>query len=130
MPKHSSQPSRRTLFWRELIARHAASKLSVEQFCQQADVSTAAFYSWRKRLGATPDKSSGAANRSVRSAARSAAKRAARPTLVPLRVVGGGSITIEVAQPIRVLVPPGCDEESLRVAIAAALRADEGRASC
>ena len=121
MPMPRTTPSNRPTFWRDLIARHVVSRLSVEEFCQQAGVSTASFYAWRKRLKSSRDEAS---TPTVR-------PRAARPSLVPLHiVVGGGQITIELAEPMRVLVPLGCDEESLRVAIAAALRAGEGRHSC
>jgi hypothetical protein len=36
--------------WRERIAQHEASGLSVAAFCQQEGVSTPTFYWWRSRL--------------------------------------------------------------------------------
>jgi hypothetical protein len=36
--------------WRERIAQHKASGLSVAAFCQQEGVSTPTFYWWRSRL--------------------------------------------------------------------------------
>ena len=104
----------RAAFWRKLIARHASSGLTVGELCRQGGVSSASFYAWRQRLKTPPS--------------------AATPSsLVPVRIVadrGGGQIAIELADPIRVLVPPGCDAESLRVAISAALLALKGRSSC
>lgn len=41
--------------WQSLIARGERSELSVSEFCRRESISTASFYSWRKRLGgATP----------------------------------------------------------------------------
>ena len=38
--------------WQALLARSARSGLSVAEFCRREGVSTASFYTWRKRLGA------------------------------------------------------------------------------
>jgi hypothetical protein len=38
--------------WQALIARAEHSELSVTEFCRRASVSTASFYTWRKRLRA------------------------------------------------------------------------------
>ena len=38
--------------WQGLIERAAHSPRSIAAFCRAEDVSTASFYSWRKRLGA------------------------------------------------------------------------------
>ena len=38
--------------WQALLARSARSGLSVAEFCRRESVSTASFYTWRKRLGA------------------------------------------------------------------------------
>ena len=38
--------------WQGLIERAAHSPLSIEAFCRAEDISTASFYSWRKRLEA------------------------------------------------------------------------------
>jgi transposase-like protein len=145
----------RVAFWRGLIARQAASRLSVGEVCRRAGVSTAAFYAWRRRLNSA----AGAASTVCES----------RPALVPVRVIaddGGGEITIELrdaptqasatyasatygtaTQPVlRVSIPPGCDETSIRRVLCAALgavksaarnevasgatRVREGRSSC
>jgi hypothetical protein len=37
--------------WQSLIARAEHSELSITEFCRRESVSTASFYSWRKRLG-------------------------------------------------------------------------------
>jgi hypothetical protein len=38
--------------WQALLGRSARSGLSVAEFCRREGVSTASFYTWRKRLGA------------------------------------------------------------------------------
>jgi hypothetical protein len=37
--------------WRKRLQRHRRSGLTVARFCEREGVSTASFYSWRKRLG-------------------------------------------------------------------------------
>ena len=48
MAKTNSAERRR--FWQELFAKRDALGLSVAQVCQEAGVSQATFYAWRKRL--------------------------------------------------------------------------------
>ena len=114
----------REAFWRKLIARQASSRLPVAELCQQAEVSPASFYAWRQRL-----KSPGAG-------------ASMQSSLVPVRVVadlpgGSGEITIELADirsqtvAIRVCIPPGCDEASIRRVLCAVMNARaEGQSSC
>lgn len=42
--------SDRVVRWRELLGRQAQSALTVRDFCDFEGVSTASFYSWRRRL--------------------------------------------------------------------------------
>ena len=120
MPQ-TSAPDREA-FWRKLSARHASSQLTVAELCQQAGVSPASFYAWRQRLK-SPD---GVTMQS---------------SLVPVRIVadqrGGGEITVELADTptptsaIRVSIPPGCDEASIRRVLGAVMNARQGgRSSC
>jgi hypothetical protein len=37
-------------YWRERVAAHERSGLSVKQFCQQQQITEQTFYVWRKRL--------------------------------------------------------------------------------
>lgn len=37
-------------FWRGVVARHAASGLSVRLFCRQERLTESAFYAWRRTL--------------------------------------------------------------------------------
>ena len=122
MPRTSA--SDRVAFWRKLIARQASSRLTVGELCRQAGVSTASFYAWRQRLNG-PD----------------VATR--QSSLVPVRVVAdrGGEITVELVDTatqapltrlptMRVAIPPGCDEASIRRVLCAALSARQGGSSC
>ena len=36
--------------WRELVAEHGRSSLTVKQFCQERGITQWSFYAWRKRL--------------------------------------------------------------------------------
>jgi transposase-like protein len=36
--------------WRELVAEHGRSGLTVKQFCQERGITQWSFYAWRKRL--------------------------------------------------------------------------------
>ena len=40
----------RSAYWRERIAEHERSGMSVQQFCKQRGVTEQSFYVWRKRL--------------------------------------------------------------------------------
>jgi transposase len=39
--------------WRERIAEHARSGLSIKQFCKDRNIAEHAFYAWRRRLRET-----------------------------------------------------------------------------
>jgi hypothetical protein len=116
MPR-TSDPNREA-FWRKLIAQQTSSQLSVAKLCEHSRVSPASFYTWRQRLYSLD----GAAKRS---------------SLVPVRVVadqqvGCGEITVELADDpaqsltIRVCIPVGCDELSIRRVLCAVLSARAG----
>jgi hypothetical protein len=119
----SRRPSDRELFWRRLIARQSSSGLTVGQLCRQAGVSTASFYAWRQRLGALGGAGS---------------------ALVPVRMAAdargaGGEITVELsiqfddslAQAVRVSIPPGSDEASIRRVLCAIVSAgNQAAAAC
>ena len=127
----------RVAFWRKLIARQASSRVTVGELCRHAGVSTASFYAWRRRLK----------SRDVFSKQSSLVKQSSlitQSSLVPVRVVEdrGAEITVEFvdAAPqtpptrlptIRVSIPSGCDEASIRRVLCAALSARTGgRTAC
>ncbi len=117
----SRRPSDREVFWRRLIARQASSGLTVGELCREAGVSTASFYAWRQRLRASG--SAGSALVPVRIAAEPCGSRES-----------GGAIMVELTiqladdsgQAVRVSIPPGCDEASIRRVLRAILSAGDG----
>ena len=48
----ASLGTQREMAWRNRLARHAASKLTVEAFCRREAVSVGTFYGWQARLRA------------------------------------------------------------------------------
>jgi hypothetical protein len=58
MASRSPRRSRRTASeWREILARHGRSGLSIEAFCARESLSRSSFHRWRERLavaGAVP----------------------------------------------------------------------------
>ena len=91
----------RERFWRELLARQAASGLSVRQFCGREGVSEPSFYQWRKRLGPTTQqkKNAAAATRD-----RPAAAPSTDLLFLPLGLLGGGAVSSE----LEIIHPAGC----------------------
>jgi hypothetical protein len=37
--------------WRDFVKRHAASGLSVREFCRRESLTESAFYAWRRTIG-------------------------------------------------------------------------------
>jgi hypothetical protein len=103
----------RAAFWRQLIERRRKGRSSVERLCEQAGVSTASFYVWQRRLRDKPIGSQLA--------------RPSQADLVPVRIVPDsapaapttGVIEIDLADAIRLRVPPGCDHDALRIVLSA-----------
>jgi transposase-like protein len=121
----SRRPSDRELFWRRLIARQASSRLTVGELCRQAGVSTASFYAWRQRLRASG--SAGSALVPVRIGAEPRGRERDREIAVELTI----QLADDSSQAVRVSIPPGCDEASIRRVLRAILSAgDEGDALC
>jgi transposase-like protein len=112
----------RARFWRELIERHRASGQTAVQFCKKAGVSTASLYTWKRRLNAEvattgkkthPDRQRGEKEPAAQMA-----------SLVPVQVVADPSesdAAVEVHLPGAVMlrVAAGCEEQTLRVVLAA-----------
>jgi hypothetical protein len=40
----------RTQLWLDRLSRHAASQLTVAEFCQREEISSPSFYHWKRRL--------------------------------------------------------------------------------
>ena len=106
--------SEREAYWRELIDEHESSGLSVAEFCEWQEVSTASFYQWRKRFR------------------DSVATAMDAPMFVPVSVVDEVSAS-SLAAAIEIALPNGCvvrvadgvSGETMALALAAA-----GELSC
>ena len=95
--------------WRELLADHAKSGLSIRAFCERRRLNEANFYAWRREL---VRRDSGRA-------------KIAAPTFVPVQVTPSAAIEVLLPAGLVVRVPAGADGD-LAVRLVAALRA----ASC
>jgi hypothetical protein len=97
--------------WRERLRRFARSGLSVAQFCEQEQVSTAAFYQWRKKLVANGRVPRRAAD--GRSGRRPAGVRSS-PAFVPVQLLPAAApVEVQLTNGVRVHVPAG-DAEALK----------------
>ena len=90
----------RERYWRELLARQAASGLSVRQFCGREGVSEPSFYQWRKRLGPTTQQKKNAA---TATRDRPAAAPSTDLLFLPLGLLGGA-----VSSELEIVHPAGC----------------------
>jgi hypothetical protein len=52
MSKQGSAAAQRELEWRDRLARQAASRQSIAEFCRSEEMTEGTFYAWRRRLGA------------------------------------------------------------------------------
>jgi hypothetical protein len=55
MPRRPDPATSR--LWQQRLQRFAQAGLSVADFCDQEEISTASFYSWQRRLGQPPPES-------------------------------------------------------------------------
>ena len=115
----------RQRFWQELFAKRASLGLSVAQVCEEAGVSQATFYAWRKRLQSSR-------RTSARVGSRRGMTKTASP-LVPVRIVSdhldeGRTPTVVVDLPgaVRVQIPPGCDASTIQAVLQAASSYSQG----
>ena len=117
MARTNSAERRR--FWQELFAKQSALGLSVAQACQEAGVSQATFYAWRKRLQLS--RRTNAAAESRRSPTKTASP------LVPVRIIPdrtaadrASTMIVELPGAVRVQIQSGCDAATLQAVLEAA----------
>jgi transposase-like protein len=107
----------RRQFWQELFAKRAALGLSVAQVCQEAGVSQATFYAWRKRLPSS-------SRTTAAIGSRRGLTKAASP-LVPVRIVADRTedhprtMIVELPGAVCVQIPPGCDAATIQAVLQA-----------
>src|ERR1700758_1444157 len=90
MPSSASRPGRRPdptthRLWQQRLGRFRKSGLAVADFCEREGISTASFYTWRRRLQAD-----------------AAPNTADEPRLVPVRLVAPPP-----SAPVELLLPSG-----------------------
>ena len=110
--------SDRAVFWRNLIDRRDALRLTVAEACDQAGVSPASFFQWQRKFRESD-------RRSYRD------RRPSTP-LVPVRIVDDrvAQLTLELPHGLRLRLPGDCDEATLVHVLQAALAACGESASC
>jgi transposase-like protein len=115
-------------FWQELFAKREALGLSVAQVCQEAGVSQATFYAWRKRLKPSRQTSAAAGSRRSRTKTTS--------PLVPVRIVSDRTdvdrprtMIVKLPGAVRVQIPLGCDASTIQAVLQAASSLRHGGSS-
>jgi hypothetical protein len=86
--------------WRQRMVRFARWDRSIAAFCDDEGVSTAAFYSWRRRLGTpsaarTTPARRGDGERTAREAVKA---EASRPVFLPVVVTGDAPVSIQLGE--------------------------------
>ena len=110
-------------FWREIVNGHAASGLSVRQYCENRGVAAASFFAWRREVA----RRDAVANGPAKLSARSPRRRRRRPTSVrfanlqitPSQLASDICIEIVLPAGARVRVPRGVCPATLRDVLAA-----------
>ena len=107
MSQHRRSPERER-FWREAVAGHKKSGLSVRAFCVDRGLSEPSFYAWRREL-----------------AQRGRAAKSLAATFVPVQVVADSMVEVVLPGGVVVRVPPATDATAVARLVAAL-----GSASC
>ena len=101
MVQHRRSPERER-FWREAVAGHEKSGLSVRAFCVERELSEPSFYAWRREL-----------------AQRGRAPRTPAPAFVPVQVVADSLVEVVLPSGVVVRVPPATDATTVARLVAA-----------
>ena len=87
-------------FWRDVLKRFAASRLSVRMFCRNEKLAESAFYAWRRMMGER-DAEAERPVKARQAASRKPQRPVKRPVFLPLLVSGNGhahgAILLELA---------------------------------
>lgn len=118
--------------WRERMARWSASGLSVRAFCLQRGLIETSFYYWKRELLARD--AAAAASTVIAPAKLPARRRPAKespPVFVPVTVLPGSTLSVEVRCPSgHVVLLSGCDVASLTSLFAALTPPERETRSC
>ena len=108
--------------WRERVARWTASGLSVRAFCRQHGLIETSFYFWKRELRA---RDAAALAAPVIASTKSPARKrplakTSPPMFVPVTVISGSALSVEVRCPSgHVVLLSGCEIASLSSLFAA-----------
>ena len=97
-------------YWRRVFEEHRSSGLSIAAFCRERDLSPASFYSWRRKIAASPGEHGSTDNRWD-------SPSSSRPLFVSVPLTDsvrqGEPFEVQLRNGIRVRVPPQFDETAL-----------------
>jgi transposase-like protein len=115
-------------WWRRQIQRHKDGNLSVAEFCRRLGVSTATFYTWKRRF---PETSAASPLRPEKPTSQSTPTTNGVPTaaFLPVSIFDAGStgqLEIALANACVVRLTGAVDPELLRIAIRVAGRLGDG----
>ncbi len=115
--------------WRELVAAHQTSELSVRAFCAQQNVPVNSFYAWRRELALRDAEGVAAPKRKTRPASKlqqgdvaTLGALSQRPTFVPVTFTSAPQlplVEVTLAQGAVLRVHAGCDAATLAMVLAA-----------
>jgi len=114
--------------WRELVAAHKSSDLSVRAFCAQQNVPENSFYAWRRELALRDAEGVPAPKRKTRAASNAqrvggtASAPSQRPTFLPVTLAsppGLPLVEVTLTQGAVLRVHTGCDAATLAMVLAA-----------
>lgn len=89
-------------FWQEAVARQAASRLPVSEWCRQESIKEPAFYWWRRRLASMP------------AGVTSVEPESVATDFLPVRLTPSAMIEIVLTDGVRLQVTPGVTTDQLR----------------
>ncbi len=89
------QRGNRAAFWRERVAEHERSGLTVREYCRRAGLNEHSFYNWRAQLQ------------------RASAERKTAPASVQFAVIEAPKSVVTAPVPIEITLPVG---EQIRIA--------------
>lgn len=100
--------------WKRRMQEFEQGTASVPDFCRRAGVSTASFYQWRRRLQSVPSAPATVAKPSAKAARPR--KTAGNMKFLPVELLGGQNVEVQLPCGARVLVPSH-DHEALRTVL-------------
>lgn len=93
-------------FWREKMAEHKRSGLTVRQFCEQNQLREVQFFYWRRVLKEQPEKKATGFVELVRPAGEN----------------GTAGVSIRIDDRVSIVLDPGFDEATLKSALTAVVQ--------